>query len=70
MSNFVQVRESGNQQNKIEYNSREYIYSHIIVDIERNLKPKNRQKVSAWLKERILYHFKTLEIINKREQFV
>jgi len=63
--NRILQKENGwNKQNKFEYNSREYIYSHIIVDIERNLKPKTRQKVSDWLKERILYHFKTLEIIN------
>ncbi len=54
-----------NKQNKFEYNSREYIYSHIIVDIKRNLKPKTRQNISNWLKERIIYHFRTLEIINE-----
>ena len=63
--NRILKKENGwNKQNKFEYNSREYIYSHIIVDIERKLKPRTRQKVSDWLKERILYHFKTLEIIN------
>ncbi|MFK5969367.1 MAG: KilA-N domain-containing protein [Candidatus Marithrix sp.] len=64
--NRILQKENGwNKQNKFEYNSREYIYSHIIVDIERNLKPKTRQNISNWLKERILYHFRTLEIINE-----
>ena len=65
--NRVLKKESGwNKQNKFEYNSRQYIYSHIITDIERGLKPKARQKVSNWLKERILYHFETLQIIHNR----
>ncbi|MDM8568800.1 KilA-N domain-containing protein [Thiotrichales bacterium HSG1] len=64
--NRILQKENGwNKQNKLEYNLREYIYSHIIVDIERNLKPKTRQSISNWLKERIIYHFRTLEIISE-----
>lgn len=65
--NRILEKENGwNKQNKLEYNSREYIYSHIIADIERGLKPKSRQKSSNWLKERIFYHFETLSILNKK----
>ncbi|MFK5970121.1 MAG: hypothetical protein QM487_08410 [Candidatus Marithrix sp.] len=53
INRVLKKENSWNKQNKFEYNSKEYIYSHIIVDIERNLKPKTRQKVSNWLKERI-----------------
>lgn len=56
-----------NCQNKFEYDSRQYIYSHIITDIERGLKIKNRQTVSNWLKERIEYHFETLKILYKHQ---
>ena len=51
---------------RAEYDSRHYIYAHIITDIERGLKPKSRQKVSLWIKERILYNFETLEILHNR----
>ncbi|EJF07615.1 KilA-N domain-containing protein [Thiovulum sp. ES] len=65
--NRVLDKEKGwNKQNKFEYNSREYIYSHIITDIERGLKPKSRQKVSDWLKERIEFHFETLKILHEQ----
>ena len=58
--NRILEKENGwNQQNRFEYDSREYIYSHIIADIERGLKPKSRQKISHWLKERSLYHFES-----------
>ncbi len=63
--NRLLEKENGwNKQDKFEYNAREYIYSHIIADIEHGLKPKTRQKISDWLKERTRYHFKTLEIIS------
>jgi hypothetical protein len=64
--NRVLEKEKGwNKQTKFEYNSREYIYSHIITDIRRGLKPKSRQKVSDWLKERIDYHFDTLKFLHQ-----
>ncbi|HIO70789.1 MAG TPA: KilA-N domain-containing protein [Campylobacterales bacterium] len=67
--NSILDKEKGwNKQNKFEYKSREYIYMHIIADIERGLKPKSRQKVTDWLNERIAYHFETLKIIFKEEQ--
>jgi hypothetical protein len=67
--NRILEKEKGwNKQNKFEYNSREYIYSHIIADIERGLKPKSRQKVSDWLKERSLYHFETLKILHSQNK--
>jgi hypothetical protein len=65
--NRVLEKENGwNSQTKFEYKSREYIYSHIIVDVERGLKPKSRQKVSEWLKERVEYHFETLKFLHQQ----
>ncbi|MBE8232710.1 MAG: KilA-N domain-containing protein [Endozoicomonadaceae bacterium] len=66
--NRVLKKENGwNKQDKFEYDSRQYIYSHIITDIERGLKPKSRQKASNWLKERVLYHFETLKILHNKK---
>jgi len=68
--NAILEKENGwNKQTKMEYKARDYIYSHIILDIKRDLKPKNRQLISNFLNERIDYHFESLlmlEEINKK----
>jgi hypothetical protein len=67
--NRILEKEIGwNKQNKFEYTSREYIYTHIITDIQRGLKPLSRQKIGDWINERIAYHFETLKLIVKEEQ--
>ena len=54
-----------NKQNKLEYNVRDYIYSHIILDIKRGMKPKSKQLISNFLKERINYYFDEFKMLNE-----
>ena len=52
-----------NKQSKIEYKARDYIYTHIMLDIKRGMKPKKRQLISNFLNERIDYHFESLSMM-------
>jgi signal transduction histidine kinase len=53
-----------NNQSKPEYKARDYIYSHIMLDIKRGIKPKSRQLISNFINNRIDYHFESLKILN------
>lgn len=64
--NAILEKENGwNKQTKMEYKARDYIYSHIILDVKRGLKPKNRQLISNFLNERINYHFESLLMLEE-----
>jgi hypothetical protein len=52
-----------NKQQKIEYKARDYIYSHIMLDIKRGMKPKSKQLISSFLNERVDYHLESLKIL-------
>jgi hypothetical protein len=54
-----------NKQSKLEYKARDYIYSHIMLDIKRGMKPKKRQIVFNFLKERIDYHFESFKMLEE-----
>ncbi|MCK4494655.1 MAG: KilA-N domain-containing protein [Methylococcales bacterium] len=63
--NSVLKKDNGwNKQSKLEYKARNYIYSHIMLDIERGIKPKSRQLISDFINKRIDYHFESLKILN------
>jgi len=62
--NATLEKENGwNKQTKLEYKARDYIYSHIMLDIKRGLKPKSKQLISSFLNERIDYHFESLLLL-------
>lgn len=64
--NAILEKENGwNKQTKLEYKARDYIYSHIMLDIKRGLKPKNKQLVSNFINERIDYHFESLLMLEE-----
>jgi hypothetical protein len=70
--NSILEKENGwNKQTKLEYKARDYIYSHIMLDIKRGLKPKNKQLTSNFIKERVDYHFESLQILEEigKEEF-
>ena len=63
--NSILEKDNGwNSQSKIEYKARDYIYSHIMLDIKRGMKPKDRQLISNFINKRIDYHFESLNILN------
>ena len=53
-----------NKQSKLEYKARDYIYSHIMLDIRRGMKPQSRQLISNFINQRIDYHFESLQILH------
>ena len=62
--NATLEKENGwNKQTKLEYKAKDYIYSHIMLDIKRGLKPKSKQLISSFLNERIDYHFESLLLL-------
>ena len=64
--NMILNKEKGwNKQSKLEYKARDYIYSHIMLDIKRGMKPKKRQLISNFLKERIDYHFESFQMLEE-----
>jgi len=64
--NAILEKENGwNKQSKIEYKARDYIYSHIILDIKRGMKPKFRELISHFLNERIDYHFESILMLEE-----
>ena len=64
--NSVLEKEKGwNKQSKLEYKARDYIYSHIMLDIRRGMKPKSRQLISSFINQRIDYHFESLQILQE-----
>jgi hypothetical protein len=64
--NVILNKENGwNKQSKLEYKARDYIYSHIMLDIKRGMKPKKRQIVFNFLKERIDYHFESFKMLKE-----
>jgi hypothetical protein len=64
--NAILEKENGwNKQTKLEYKARDYIYSHIMLDIKRGLKPKNKQLISNFINERIDYHFESLKMLEE-----
>lgn len=67
--NSVLEKENGwNKQTKLEYKARDYIYSHIMLDIKRGLKPNGKQLISNFLKERIDFHFESLLMLKEIER--
>ena len=63
--NTVLKKDNGwNKQSKIQYKARDYIYSHIMLDIKRGMKPKARQLISDFINKRIDYHLESLKILN------
>ena len=66
--NSVLEKENGwNKQTKLEYKARDYIYSHIMLDIKRGMRPKTRQLISNFINERIDYHFESLLMLENIE---
>ncbi|GEM_PF-6229672 len=66
--NSTLEKEKGwNKQTKLEYKARDYIYSHIMLDIKRGLKPVARQLISNFINERIDYHFESLKMLKEIE---
>ena len=64
--NATLEKEKGwNKQSKLEYKARDYIYSHIMLDIKRRIRPKNKQLISNFINERIDYHFESLCMIEE-----
>ena len=64
--NAVLEKEKGwNKQSKLEYKARDYIYSHIMLDIRRGMKPQSRQLISNFINQRIDYHFESLQILQE-----
>jgi hypothetical protein len=64
--NAVLEKDKGwNKQSKLEYKARDYIYSHIMLDIRRGMKPQSRQLISNFINQRIDYHFESLQILQE-----